>query len=951
MPAAKKKTAQKRSKLTPLEQQISGLKASLPAQQDWRTTDAQEISRRQVRALENPPSLRPVTKHDKIHATFESSSRDSDRTYTVEIIDLSSGLFFSTSPDFATNGLGTCKHTEAVLFHLKKRFPRLFQSAAKNGPSHATLIVNNGDLFLHRPSHLRIPRKLRLCLNVDGSRKPSCPPEKLLSTAEETNPAEIQISAQVQPWLREQQHLAERLQLQRDYEQKVHTGEYPAHETLLPLYPYQREGMLHLAFKERAMVADEMGLGKTIQGIAAASLLHRLGKATRCLIVAPASLKAEWEEQIAKFTELRCEIVYGNRSQRCHTYEHSEAFFVITNYEQIRSDSLDINHALKPDIVILDEAQRIKNWASLTARAIKRLHSRYAFVLTGTPIENRIDELYSIVEFLDPKIFGALFRFNREFYLLDDEKGKPEGYQNLDQLRKRVAPILLRRRKFQVETELPDRTDENRFIELTEGQKSDYGAHEESVRRLGALAKKRPLRPEEFQRLMGALNCMRMLCDTQFILDRETRISPKLDELKEILDTALQDPGTKIIIFSEWIGMLTLIREHLIEQKIGHAWHTGKVPQKKRRLEIQAFKSDSDCKIILCTESGGAGLNLQNASIVINCDLPWNPAKLEQRIARAWRKGQQKPVQVINLIAQGTIEHGMLETLAMKQGLADGVLDGLGDITEIQLKKGGQSFLTRLQQTLEAGKKHNTTAAKSFKAPPTDPASELATQLQKKLGSRLLHAEQHFLTRQLHNATGDNTNTGTDPALQKIYLVTESVSQATTGQLQELVSHLYPESQGTPEWLENNIILIDQQTHQSLQQLQRAGLLQTNTRARRNLLAPTSPEKKKPTLTDEQLTQIKTLTGQKEEQQAAANALISAKLPHLAAPHLKAALLHHTQITAIQNHQTPPVNIEDLQSPPHDLFLPDQIRALLVKDSWDADEIDFVHQQMESISP
>ena len=139
---------------------------------------------------------------------------------------------------------------------------------------------------------------------------------------------------------------------------------------------------------------------------------------------------------------------------------------------------------------------------------------------------------------------------------------------------------------------------------------------------------------------MGALGCMRMLCDTQFILDKETRTSPKLDELKEIIETALQEPENKIIIFSEWIGMLTLIREHLIENKIGHAWHTGKVPQKKRRLEIKAFKTDPDCKIILCTESGGAGLNLQNASIVINCDLPWNPAKLEQRIARAWARSR-----------------------------------------------------------------------------------------------------------------------------------------------------------------------------------------------------------------------------------------------------------------------------------------------------------------------
>ncbi|MCP5537889.1 MAG: DEAD/DEAH box helicase [Akkermansiaceae bacterium] len=932
MPAAKRK-----KNLTPLEKQIAELKASLPAQQDWRTTDEQETTRRQVRALENPPAIRQITAGDKIHATFEITSNDSDRTYHVEIIDLSKHLFHSTTPDFATNGLGTCKHTEAVLFHLRKRYPRLYKAAEKNGPPHATLVIHNDDLQLHGTGTCTIPRKLRLCVQSNGLRKESCPPEKLIATALEHAPESVRVSARVAPWLRKKQHAAECLQLQRSYQQKVHSGEFPAHETLLPLYPYQHEGMLHLAFKERAMVADEMGLGKTIQGIAAAALLHRLGKADRCLIVAPASLKAEWEEQIEKFTTLPCEIVYGNRSQRCHTYQNPAAFFIITNYEQIRSDSLDINAALKPDIVILDEAQRIKNWSSLTARAIKRLHSRYAFVLTGTPIENRIDELYSIIEFLDPSIFGALFRFNRQFYLLDDERGKPQGYRNLDQLRQKVAPVILRRRKAQVETELPDRTDENRFITLTEGQKSDYAAHEDTVRRLANLGKKRPLRPEEHQRLMGALGCMRMLCDTQFILDKETRTSPKLDELKEIIETALQEPENKIIIFSEWIGMLTLIREHLIENKIGHAWHTGKVPQKKRRLEIKAFKTDPDCKIILCTESGGAGLNLQNASIVINCDLPWNPAKLEQRIARAWRKGQQKPVQVINLIAEGTIEHGMLDTLAMKQGLADGVLDGIGKISEIQLKKGGQSFLARLQQTLEAGKQHASTAAKKTKTPPADPAKELATRLQKKLGKNLLHAEQHFLTRELHNASSDSTDTETDPALQKIYLVTNTVTKALKNEIQQLCGQLYPRHNTTPDWLENNIILVDQTTHDSLQQLQRAGLLQTNTRARRNLLEP-DPEKPAPTHTPEQLAEIKRHQHQKQEQLTAANALTAAQLPHLATPHLKNAILHHSQLTALQTHQTPPETLADLREVPHKSLLPENILTMLEKEILTSEE-------------
>jgi len=907
--AEKKATTRKRgkSKLSRLEQQIADLKSMLPAQQDWRSSDEQEIARRQLRALENPPTIHSLTPKEQIHANFEVSSADTDSSYIVEIIDISASLYYCTSPDFLTNGLGTCKHTEAVLFYLKKRFARLFKEAQANGPLSASLIIKNDELHLHGTGVVTIPRKLRLCVNPDGSLKANCSAEKLIATAREYEADGIRISSQVDQWLEQRSIHSERHQLRRDYEQRVHSGEYPQHETLLPLFPYQREGMLHLAFTERAMVADEMGLGKTIQGIAAAALLHRMGQAKRCLIVAPASLKSEWEEQIAKFTELTCEVVYGSRSQRCAIYKDPSAFFTVVNYEQVRSDSLDINAALSPDIVILDEAQRIKNWTSLTAQAIKRLQSRYAFVLTGTPIENRIDELYSIVEFLDPQIFGALFRFNREFYILDDEKGKPAGYKNLDKLREKVLPILLRRRKADVETELPDRSDENRFVSMSEGQKSEYSSKQDIVRRLVYTAKKRPLTKEETLRLLGNLGMMRMLCDTQFILDKETRESPKLDELSDILDQALLDPTTKIIIFSEWVGMLELIRDLLIDQKIGYAWHTGSVPQKKRRVEIQAFKEDPDCRIFLSSESGGAGLNLQNASIVINCDLPWNPAKLEQRIARAWRKGQKRPVQVINLIAQNTIEHAMLGTLATKQELADGVLDGIGDLSEIQLKPGGQSFLSRLEQTIEIG---NTLATPTNRKPsaPTDPALTLAQTIQQKLGDKIQHCEEHFIGEE---------------SISKLYIVVNKLNSTVTQLIKSACDTCYPQHASSPNWIEENIITIDAATHASFLQLQRTGLMQTNTRARRNLLNQGKSTASSPIHTPEQLAQIDGFTATRDEQLKAATVLIAANLHSMAPSHLQAALLATTQAEAVRQFTTPAETFTQITEEPHLSFLPE----------------------------
>ena len=200
-----------------------------------------------------------------------------------------------------------------------------------------------------------------------------------------------------------------------------------------PLLPYQREGMLHLAFGERALLADDMGLGKTIQAIAACELLRRLRGVGRVLVVCPASLKGEWEEQIARFTDGgRSE--FGLGAPRLSSIGHP-AFFTVVNYEQVVGDAPDINEILRPDVIILDEAQRIKNWQTKTARQVKSLRSLYAFVLTGTPVENRIDELYSIVQYLDPELVGPLFRFNRDFYELD-ERGRPVDYKNS----RRIAP-------------------------------------------------------------------------------------------------------------------------------------------------------------------------------------------------------------------------------------------------------------------------------------------------------------------------------------------------------------------------------------------------------------------------------------------------------------------------------------------------------------------------------
>ena len=206
------------------------------------------------------------------------------------------------------------------------------------------------------------------------------------------------------------------------------------------------------------------------------------------------------------------------------------------------ADALEVNQRLRPDIVVLDEAQRIKNWSTKTTQAIKRLRSRYAFILTGTPIENRIDELYSLMDFLNPSLLGPLFRFNREYYDLDD-RGRPAGYRNLDKLHERIKPHMLRRRKADVETELPERSDRNHFVALSAEQQGEYDGHEHVVAQLAAIAKRRPLTQQEQDKLLRHLNMMRMVCDTDYILNPEHRACPKLVELEKLLEECRDNPG------------------------------------------------------------------------------------------------------------------------------------------------------------------------------------------------------------------------------------------------------------------------------------------------------------------------------------------------------------------------------------------------------------------------
>ncbi|HOX55660.1 MAG TPA: DEAD/DEAH box helicase [Candidatus Paceibacterota bacterium] len=834
---------------------------AVPSPHNWRTTDEDEINRRRARARSEDFRTSNTDPRHPIFSNFQVRS-GSGLTYSVEVRDVRQRQFACECVDFRINGLGTCKHVEAVLLHLEARFKRLFRAAKQDGTTRLDVVPDpTADSIRLINGNGATSRSLKAWFDADGKLRKGLPEEAIeaLKQFGATAAPGLRLSQELGPWLEARRRVEERKELRRDYELKVQSGQWPAHETKVPLFPYQREGMLHLAFAERALLADEMGLGKTIQAIAACALLHRLGRAARVLVVTPASLKTEWEEQIQRFTDLPYQLVFGNQARRLKAYEAAAGrgageppgplaggtpalrpFFTIVNYEQMLADSLEVNHRLRPDIVVLDEAQRIKNWSTRTTQAVKRLRSRYAFILTGTPIENRIDELYSLMDFLNPSLLGPLFRFNREYYALDD-RGRPAGYRNLDKLHERIKLHMLRRRKADVETELPERTDRNHFVSLSAEQQGEYEGHEGVVARLASIAKRRPLTQQEQDKLLRHLNMMRMVCDTNFILNPDQRACPKLAELEKILEECRDNPDVKAIVFSEWERMLELARGLCDRLKLGFAWHTGTVPQKRRRAEINAFKSDPRCRVFLSTDSGAAGLNLQNASVVVNCDLPWNPAKLEQRIARAWRKHQTRAVTVINLVSEKTIEHRMLGTLSNKQALADGVLDRRGNLQEIKLQTGRQAFLAKLQQLVAAPPHEAKPETREAKPPlPADRPRGFAAAARQHINGALLRCEERYPNDAPHSV---------------LYVVVERDA----AQYREQLNSLHAEYFGPGQWdplAPVRLEVIDRATDEALQRLIDAGLLARTTRANRPLWPAESAEVSPPPLSTAELEKL-----------------------------------------------------------------------------------------------
>jgi superfamily II DNA or RNA helicase len=435
-----------------------------------------------------------------------------------------------------------------------------------------------------------------------------------------------------------------------------------------PLYPFQRLGAAFLATVKDAVLADDMGLGKTAQAIAACALLKRDEGVKRVLVICPASVKLNWADEIARFSGETVTVIDGTADERRLQYKMTDAFFVVINYELSYRDE-ELIYGLKPDVVILDEAQRIKSHEAKTTRIVMGIPRRHSMVLTGTPLEIHLMELYNIFKFVNGDVLGKNVLKFRERYVVLDRFGGIAGYQRVKEVSRRIAATTLRRTKEDTLAELPDVVENNLSLSFGDEQWRIYA----DVRRgANEFLSKSEWDAVDFGNVLTIVQRLREVCDTPEMLFPEHKKSAKLDELREIVGEQVKDRGRKIIIFTQWTRMAIIINRMLDELGITHVYLHGGLAARERQDVITKFqKGEADC--FVSTDAGSAGINLQAASIVVNYDLPFNPAKVAQRVARAHRIGQKDTVNVINLVVRGTIEDNLVGILRKRRQLFDEV--------------------------------------------------------------------------------------------------------------------------------------------------------------------------------------------------------------------------------------------------------------------------------------
>jgi len=672
--------------------------------------------------------------------TLRSRQTGGNLRYAVRLYSVAPLRGSCDCPDYLRGALGLCKHLLAVVDCLAAK-PRLWREAIV-GPT-AQLPRLRWDTTL-APAGVFDPLSA-LCLQAVGTSARERPPAGLLrlfqpaksglshldETHDEDPAARLHLVADLQKYQRlagsgadpavgavltdERNRLERILRLRANARGLRGASSHGKRR----LYDYQKAGVERFLTQGRLVLADDMGLGKTTQAIVAAAALQEVGLVRRGLFIVPASLKSQWQREWQAVSSAPLVVVEGGPEARREVYAKTRRGFLVTNYEQVVRD-LDAIAAWGADLVVLDEAQRIKNWSTRTALTIKHLRPTYRLVLTGTPMENRLEELASIVEWVDDRALEPKWRLLPLHSAYADGTREVTGARNLTALRARLAPVLLRRLRSEVLAQLPLRQDTVVPVTLTEDQRAAHDDLNLPIAKLLAMGKRRPLTPPEFLRLMSLLATQRVISNGMAQLNftetwpelrlraptpklLESLATPKLSELRELIGSLVVTQKRKVVVFSQWRRMLELaawaVSDLLAPDGLRAMFFTGQEGLRRRTQNLVDFHDDPKAAILFLSDAGGVGLNLQKAAnACINLELPWNPAVLEQRIGRIHRLGQKRPIDVYNLVSQQCIEERIAGIVSDKRALFKGLFEGGSD--QIAFER-SSSFMTLLERLIE----------------------------------------------------------------------------------------------------------------------------------------------------------------------------------------------------------------------------------------------------------
>lgn len=445
----------------------------------------------------------------------------------------------------------------------------------------------------------------------------------------------------------------------------------------LPLFPYQKVGAAFLYKIGSGLLGDDVGLGKTIQSLAVAEK----AKTEKVLIFCPASVKWQWAGEIEKFipSDKRTVVIEGSVLQRRKLW-NTDARFYIANYELLLRDYSLMTRFW--DLIIADEATKISNPQAKQSRAIKKLRATCRIALTGTPVSNRANEIWSIIDFCVPGVMGNYYTFLQR-YCLKNQWGGIFGYQNIEELQKKIKRYMIRRQKQDVLPELPLLISTDIPFELSAEEKKVYNNLKKEI--LFEIKKKDIAKienPMTIQYTLVKMTRLRQLADSMELLGYNTK-SSKLEVLKELLDSGLNN-GRKAIVFTQFAEMADILERNLAKYKPLKI--SGKIKEKYQDV-IDRFNAGEENKILIVTSAGQYGLNIQRASMVFHYDCEWSLAKMKQRTGRAHRIGQKDAVLEYNLLAKGTVDYYVKKVLHAKARLSDEILGdtpiGMADIREM----------------------------------------------------------------------------------------------------------------------------------------------------------------------------------------------------------------------------------------------------------------------------